>query len=47
MSHTTMAVKNVEKPQTSASTALNQWESVNANVNDPIKDEEKTIIASN
>ena len=35
MSHTTIAVKNVLKAYTSASTALNQWLSVNAKVSAP------------
>ena len=46
ISQTTIAVKNVENPYTSASTALNQCESVNAKVNDPTKDEPNTIIES-
>ena len=46
INQTTIAVKKVEKPYTSASTALNQCESVNANVREPIIDDPKTMMES-
>ena len=46
MSQTTMAVKKVLNEYTSASTALNQWLSVKANVREPTSPAPKVIKES-